>query len=47
MEVRLKPGADSQELLRAATAKARVSKFELVEPSLEQIFIELVGKKNA
>lgn len=47
VEVRLKPGADSQELLRAATAKARVSKFELVEPSLEQIFIELVGKKNA
>ena len=47
VEVRLKPGADAQQLLRAAAAKAKVSKFELMEPSLEQIFIEVVGKTNA
>jgi len=47
VEVRLKPGADAQQLLRAAAAKAKVNKFELMEPSLEQIFIEVVGKANA
>ncbi|MGH9580245.1 MAG: ABC transporter ATP-binding protein, partial [Terriglobales bacterium] len=41
-EVRLRPGADSQELLRLVAAKVRVSRFELVEPSLEQIFIDVV-----
>jgi ABC-type uncharacterized transport system ATPase subunit len=34
-------------LLRAATSCARLSKFELMEPSLEEIFIEAVGKANA
>ncbi len=47
VEVRLKPGADTQQLLRAAAAEARVSKFEVVEPSLEEIFIEVVGKHDA
>ncbi|MFZ0818204.1 MAG: ATP-binding cassette domain-containing protein [Candidatus Sulfotelmatobacter sp.] len=47
VEVRLAAGADSQDLLRAAAAHARVSKFELMEPSLEEIFIEAVGKANA
>jgi len=47
VEVRLAPGADSQELLRLAASKARLSKFELMEPSLEEIFIEVVGKPNA
>jgi ABC-2 type transport system ATP-binding protein len=42
-ELRLKPQADAQELLRAAAAAARVNKFELVEPSLEEIFIQTVG----
>jgi ABC-2 type transport system ATP-binding protein len=46
VEVRLAPGADAQELLRSVAARSRVSKFELVEPSLEQIFIEVVGKNN-
>jgi ABC-2 type transport system ATP-binding protein len=44
VEVRLAPGADAQELLRRIAARARVSKFELVEPSLEEIFIDVVGK---
>ncbi len=46
-EVRLRSGADPQELLHLVAAKVRVSRFELVEPSLEQIFIEVVGKADA
>ena len=44
-EVKLKDGADSQALLREALGKARINKFELVEPSLEDIFIQTVGGK--
>jgi ABC-2 type transport system ATP-binding protein len=47
VEVRLAPGADSQQLLREVAARSRVSKFELMEPSLEEIFIETVGKNHA
>jgi ABC-2 type transport system ATP-binding protein len=42
-EIRLKPHADAQDLLRTAAATAAITKFELVEPSLEEIFIETVG----
>jgi len=45
-EVALAPGADAQQLLRDVAAKARISKFELVEPSLEEIFIDVVGKSG-
>lgn len=44
-EIRLKPGADAQALLRDAVQMAAISKFELVEPSLEEIFIKTVGEK--
>ncbi len=44
VEVRLKPGADAQDLLRMAVDRARISRFELLEPSLEEIFIDQVGK---
>jgi ABC-2 type transport system ATP-binding protein len=44
VEVRLRPGSDAQQLLRMASERARISRFELVEPSLEQIFIETVSK---
>jgi ABC-2 type transport system ATP-binding protein len=44
VEARLAPGADTQELLRLASAGARVSKFEVMEPSLEEIFIAAVSK---
>ncbi len=43
-EVRLKPGADSQELLREIAARLRISRFEVMEPSLEHIFIDAVTK---
>jgi ABC-2 type transport system ATP-binding protein len=42
-EIRLKSHADAQDLLRAAAAAATITRFELVEPSLEEIFIETVG----
>lgn len=47
VEVRLASGADPQELLRLAASRARINKFELVEPSLEAIFIETVSKVHA
>jgi ABC-2 type transport system ATP-binding protein len=47
-EILLSDGADAQEVLkRALEAGARVNRFELVEPSLNEIFIETVtGAKN-
>ena len=47
VEARLAPGADAQELLHLAAAGARITRFELVEPSLEEIFIDAVGQSNA
>lgn len=43
VEVRLVAGADAQQLLRIAAENARISRFEIVEPSLEEIFIQQVG----
>jgi len=44
-EVELVPDADPQDLLRALVqAGVRLSRFELVEPSLHKIFIDLVGR---
>ena len=47
VEVRLAPGADAQQLLHLVADRSRVNKFELMEPSLEEIFIETVGKTDA
>ncbi|MGH9598575.1 MAG: ABC transporter ATP-binding protein [Terracidiphilus sp.] len=44
-EIRLKPHGDAQKLLREASAASTVYRFELVEPSLEEIFIRTVGDK--
>ncbi len=44
-EIRLKPHGDAQKLLKEASAVATVYRFELVEPSLEEIFIRTVGGK--
>jgi len=44
VEARLKGGADPQEILKAAVERGvRISRFELVEPPLNDIFIEKVG----
>jgi ABC-2 type transport system ATP-binding protein len=47
VEVRMAPGADPQQLLHAVAERSRINKFELMEPSLEEIFIETVGKTDA
>jgi ABC-2 type transport system ATP-binding protein len=48
VEARLKPGADPQEILKAALLRGvRISRFELVEPPLNDIFIEKVAGANA
>jgi len=50
VEVRLADGADAQPLLRAAVERLRLRRFEIVEPSLHDIFVETVkrhGKEAA
>jgi ABC-2 type transport system ATP-binding protein len=42
-EITLKPNGDAQKLLHEAAAMATIYRFELVEPSLEEIFIQTVG----
>jgi ABC-2 type transport system ATP-binding protein len=42
-EIRLKPHGDAQKLLHEASCVATIYRFELVEPSLEEIFIRTVG----
>jgi ABC-2 type transport system ATP-binding protein len=44
-EIRLKPHGNAQKLLHQAAAMATIYRFELVEPSLEEIFIQTVGGK--
>jgi ABC-2 type transport system ATP-binding protein len=46
-EVRLQSGADPQSLLRAVVEQGAVRRFEIVEPTLHNIFIEQVGEKPA
>jgi ABC-2 type transport system ATP-binding protein len=47
VELKLRPGADPQALLQSAISRVRLNKFELVEPSLEEIFIDVVGNHHA
>ncbi len=44
-EIRLHPHGNAQKLLHEAAAVATIFRFELVEPSLEEIFIQTVGGK--
>jgi ABC-2 type transport system ATP-binding protein len=44
-EIRLKEHGDAQKLLQQASGMATIYRFELVEPSLEEIFIQTVGGK--
>jgi len=45
VEIRLKDHGNAQKLLQEAAAVATIYRFELVEPSLEEIFIQTVGGK--
>jgi ABC-2 type transport system ATP-binding protein len=50
VEVRLREGTDPQPLLREAAGRLRLRRFEIVEPSLHDIFVETVtghGKEAA
>jgi ABC-2 type transport system ATP-binding protein len=42
-EIKLKPHGDAQKLLHEASAMATIYRYEVVEPSLEEIFIQTVG----
>jgi len=44
LEVRLADGHDAQPLLREAAARLRLRRFEIVEPSLHDIFVETVTR---
>ena len=47
-ELELTPAADAQRMLQALVSSgARLSRFELAEPSLNRIFIDLVGPEAA
>ena len=46
MEVKLKEGGNSQDLLQYLTGKIRINKFEVKEPTLNAIFIDKVGEQN-
>jgi ABC-2 type transport system ATP-binding protein len=47
LDVRLREGVDSQELLRVLVERARVRAFEIKQPSLHEIFVRLVGGDHA
>ena len=42
VEIKMAEGGDAQAILREAAARLRVSRFEVVEPSLHDIFVEQV-----
>ena len=43
LELRLAPGTDPQTLLRSLVDRVRVSRFEILAPTLHAIFLEQVG----
>ena len=47
MEIKLKEQSDPQDILDKIVGKIRVNKFEVQEPTLNAIFIDQVGEKNA
>jgi ABC-2 type transport system ATP-binding protein len=47
VEIKLFPSADPQQILSALVDRVRVNRFEVTEPSLEEIFISSVGKVQA
>ncbi|HOV93761.1 MAG TPA: ATP-binding cassette domain-containing protein [Spirochaetales bacterium] len=46
IEVELRQGIDSDELLKAVVGKLKVRRFEVVMPSLHKIFVGLVGNEG-
>ena len=44
-ELRLRPGADPQAVLSAAVGRIEVRRFEVMTPTLHNIFIQQVGEE--
>ncbi len=48
VEITLRPGADSQEILKSAIQRGvYIRRFELIEPPLNDIFIQKVSERDA
>ncbi|MEJ2008564.1 MAG: ATP-binding cassette domain-containing protein [Acidobacteriota bacterium] len=48
VEITLRPGADSQQILRSAVERGvQIRRFELIEPPLNDIFIQKVSERDA
>jgi ABC-2 type transport system ATP-binding protein len=47
VQVKLAAGADAHRLMTEVMQQSRINRFEVMEPSLEDIFIEVVGKTDA
>lgn len=45
-ELRLMPGADPHRILEALVARARVRSFDVVKPSLHEIFVRIAGPQT-
>jgi ABC-2 type transport system ATP-binding protein len=45
-ELRMSPGCDSQQVLRALASRARVTSFSVVKPSLHDIFVRIAGPQS-
>ena len=46
-ELRIGPGADTQDVLRALMQRGRVAHFELARPSLHDIFVRIARPETA
>ncbi len=46
MEIKLREQSDPQELLSTLVSQVRITRFEVMEPTLNAIFIEKVGKRD-
>jgi ABC-2 type transport system ATP-binding protein len=44
-ELRLRPDADTQQLLRLLMERGKVTHFELAHPTLEDVFVRIAGEK--
>ena len=45
--MRIAPGSTADQLLQQVAGRSRIHRFEVMEPSLEEIFIDVVGKGGA
>jgi ABC-type uncharacterized transport system ATPase subunit len=45
-ELRMSPGCDPQQVLRTLVARARITSFSVVQPSLHDIFVRIAGPEQ-